>query len=641
MTEADSSSGFGVNLIAYIRAEMGLGTAARGVAHALESAGVPFNVLNFEHLNPSLHRDESWKHKEVNFSSYDFTILAVNPDNIFNAKARVQKRFVRDRYTIGYWFWELPEIPDNWQSSFSLVDEVWAASRFIQDSISQKSPVPVFRVPVPIRLGPTDKFSRQSFSLPERQFLFLSMCDSHSHLARKNPLGVLRAFKKAFPGDNKGVGLVLKINNVNTVDADQETIGLIREEIEGCRNIYVLDSDMTRPEIDALLAVSDCFISLHRSEGFGLGPAEAMSLGKPVILTKWSGNTDYMTPNNSIGIDYQLVPVGKQYGPYRPDQLWADPDLKQAAFWMKRLVKDPELAKRIGMLGQETIKKEFSPEAVGKVIQQRLNYLHRAGLAWRTNKAKSGDPNVVAHLQSFAARGGISDAQHSNSAEVIPGQWSRLKIDLPWGLGDGSAPFRFDPVDRAGIVDLAAVTLRASATRDILWRANTRGGLDDLTIRGTALRLPHERLLRFLSYAEDPQVYLPHLTGDIFEEPLTLEILLRFDPAPQSIERALSGWNELAVFSNPTLPPEEVQPLPPIASSGTLSSPSASDDQITMVVYSAEESGYSEGRSTHVTYTAQRWSHLDIALELGLGTQAAPARSVDCDWFGRHRRHYD
>src|SRR6266480_740128 len=117
MTEADNSSGLGVNLIAYIRAEMGLGTAARGIAHALDSAQIPFNMLNFEHSNPALHRDESWKHKEAKSSSYDFTLFAINPDNLFNAKTRVHKKFVKDRYSIGYWFWELPEIPDNWQSS--------------------------------------------------------------------------------------------------------------------------------------------------------------------------------------------------------------------------------------------------------------------------------------------------------------------------------------------------------------------------------------------------------------------------------------------------------------------------------------------------------------------------------------------
>src|SRR5437762_4716613 len=176
--EGDNALGFGVNLIAYIRAEMGLGTAARGVARALEAAKVPFNILNFEHSNPSLHRDESWKHKEVTSSDYDFSILVINPDNLANARTRVQKKFARDRYAIGYWFWELPEIPDEWLPSFALVDEVWAASHFVQDSISRKSTVPVFRVPVPIQLGPADKFSRASFGLPENRFLFLSLADT-------------------------------------------------------------------------------------------------------------------------------------------------------------------------------------------------------------------------------------------------------------------------------------------------------------------------------------------------------------------------------------------------------------------------------------------------------------------------------
>jgi glycosyltransferase involved in cell wall biosynthesis len=372
--DADSTP-LGVNLIAYIRAEMGLGTAARGLAMALESAQVPFNVINFEYLNPAQHRDTTWKHKEADSSSHDFTILAVNPDNIFNAKERAQKEFVKDRYTIGYWFWELPEIPEDWLPAFSLVDEVWVASRFVQEAVSLKSPVPVFRVPVPVQLGPTDKFSRATFSLPERQFLFLSMSDTHSQLARKNPLGVVRAFKRAFPAASQNVGLILKINNFGSVYADQEAIGLIREEIKDCRNIYLLDCDLTRAEVDSLLAVSDCFISLHRSEGFGLGPAEAMSLGKPVVLTNWSGNTDYMTLHNSIGIDYSLIPVGQPYGPYEPDQLWADPDLDQAAFWMKQLAEDPALGKRIGMLAQETIRNEFSPAAVGNLIRKRLHYL--------------------------------------------------------------------------------------------------------------------------------------------------------------------------------------------------------------------------------------------------------------------------
>ena len=380
----DNSISPGVNLIAYIRAEMGLGTAARGLALAMESARIPFNVINFEYQNPSLHRDTGWQHKEVDSSAHDFTILAVNPDNIFNARDRVLKEFVRAQYTIGYWFWELPDFPDAWLPAFSLVDEVWTASRFVQDSLSMKSPVPVWRVPMAIRLGPADKFSRASFSLPQRQFLFLSMSDTHSTLERKNPLGVVHAFKQAFSGNNRRVGLVLKISNADSPFVDSEAMAQIREEIKDYRNIYLLDREMTRAEIDSLLAVCDCFVSLHRSEGFGLGPAEAMSLGKPVILTNWSGNTDYMTLDNSIGIDYQLIPVGKVYGHYQPDQIWADPDLEQAAYWMKHVAQDDQLAARMGLLGQETIKEKFSPEAAGKLIERRLHYLRTTVLSQRS-----------------------------------------------------------------------------------------------------------------------------------------------------------------------------------------------------------------------------------------------------------------
>src|SRR2546421_4991068 len=252
MLDGDNSE-LGVNLIAYIRAEMGLGTAARGLASALEAAKIPFNILNFEHSNPGLHRDMTWRYKEVDRSTYDFTVLAINPDNLANAKIRTQDKFVRDRYTIGYWFWELPDIPESWIESFPLVDEIWTGSRFVQDAISLKSPVPVFRLPVAVRVNPPDTFSRKDFGLPEKAFLFLSMADAHSELARKNPLGAIRAFKRAFPANAPNAGLVVKISNSNTIHADNEMMELIREQVRGRQNIHLLDRDMTRAGIYVLL----------------------------------------------------------------------------------------------------------------------------------------------------------------------------------------------------------------------------------------------------------------------------------------------------------------------------------------------------------------------------------------------------
>lgn len=175
------------------------------------------------------------------------------------------------------------------------------------------------------------------------------------------------------------------------------------------------------------------------------------------------------------------------------------------------------------------------------------HYTRMAAEVESSAKAQPNKPEVRESstcLQSFPSRNGAPCAEYSSTIEVVPGRWCRLKMDLPWGIGDGSAPLRFDPADRPGVVDIAAVSIRSRATGEVLWRANTRGGLENLVIRGTGLRLPHSRLLRLLSYAEDPQIYLPHLKGEVFQEPLGLEVLLRLDTAADSIERAVVAWNE-------------------------------------------------------------------------------------------------
>ena len=198
------------------------------------------------------------------------------------------------------------------------------------------------------------------------------MCDTGSVFERKNPLGAIAAFKKAFARDDPNVALVLKISGPPTRPPQWD---LIEEHVQGCENIQLIDRVLTPAEVSSLLSVTDCLISLHRSEGFGLVPAEFMSLGKPVIATKWSGNTDYMTTDNSFGVDYRLVELEKNYGPYEAGQHWADPDIDQAAHWMKKVSEDPELAQRVGKAGQQTIQASFSPHAVGEIIRKRLSYI--------------------------------------------------------------------------------------------------------------------------------------------------------------------------------------------------------------------------------------------------------------------------
>ena len=258
---------------------------------------------------------------------------------------------------------------------------------------------------------------------------------------------------------------------------------------------------------------------------------------------------------NGIVLLHDVTAREKGFG---VDKLWREIATPRASFlfefgnglgvWRRTPVskRDPPFLRRL-FLADSKEKRAISNEYATMASAVELS------ASPQPEKAEERAPSI--RLETFAARGSAPCPEYSSNIEVAPGRWCRLKIDLPWGLGDGSAPLRFDPADRPGLIDVAAVSLRSSATGEILWRADKRGGLEDLAIHGTALRLPHPQLLRLLSYADDPQVYLPHLTDDVFQEPLTLEILLRFDAGLESIERAITAWKEAAIPSVPSPSP--------------------------------------------------------------------------------------
>ena len=359
----------GINLLGFTGSYMSGGVVARGIAAALDSAGIPFNIINLGAGSPSLNVDATWSHREVAKSGYDISIIQERPGDFPNLRKTLPHQAFGDCYVIGYWFWELPELPEEWLREFRSVNEIWVASSFLQQAFSLKSPLPVVCIPPVIQPEPAPHLQREYFGLQSRRFLFLTIADTWSVMERKNPLGVVQAYKMAGLDKDASVGLVIKINNP---DPSMPQWQALMAEISGCENVYIIDRAMTAEEAASLIAVTDCFVSLHRSEGFGLGPAEAMSLGKPAILTNWSANTDYMTTDNSIPIDYELVKLGQDFGPYKAHHQWAEPDLEQAAYWMKRIAHEPELAGRIGAKGQETIRSMYSLPVVARLIQKRL-----------------------------------------------------------------------------------------------------------------------------------------------------------------------------------------------------------------------------------------------------------------------------
>jgi GT2 family glycosyltransferase len=360
-------NGSGINLIGYIRAEMGLGEAARGYAGALSEADVPFAVIDYSADNPARMGDDSWLHKVSPEAPYDTNLILVNANLIPAAVSALPQEFTAGRYTIGSWAWEMPEFPDEWLEAFTVVNEVWAPSSFVRDAVSRKSPVPVIHIPYAVR-SPTGPFlERDELSMPSGGYQFLTMYDVHSVRERKNPDAAVRAFKSAFAPDDKRVVLIIKVNGRlgPTTDPTEEWTA-------GYDNIVVMDQPMSRHEVDSLMARIDCFVSLHRSEGFGLPIAEAMSHGKPVIATYWSGNVDFMAPHNSACIDYEMVTLDRDYGPYRTGQQWAEPDADQASRWMKRLAAEPGLGRTLGREARISVHSMLAPNAIGAAMARRL-----------------------------------------------------------------------------------------------------------------------------------------------------------------------------------------------------------------------------------------------------------------------------
>ncbi|QJD85120.1 glycosyltransferase family 4 protein [Cohnella herbarum] len=358
----------GINLIGYARSEMGIGESCRLAARTLQCSNIPFGILNYSGGNNSRKEDSTWKSKEIHSPIYPINLFHINADQMPLAYETLGSRWFANRLNIGYWHWELPDFPDEYAEGFRHLDEIWVPTSFVESSIAGKSPIPVIRIPHGVQVDVPDNIDRKSFGLPERKFLFLCMYDTFSYGPRKNPYSVLKAYRDSVTRFGLPAGLVIKMNN-----PQQSEIDNLKRDSEGLPNVWIIDRVLSRMEANALLNCADCYISLHRSEGFGLPLAEAMYLGKPVIGTHWSGNTDFMTTENSGAVRYRLTRIGQNLGPYKAHQLWAEPDVEHAMYLMRSAVYDAEWRKRIALNGQATIRDRFSPEAAGKAIRGRLS----------------------------------------------------------------------------------------------------------------------------------------------------------------------------------------------------------------------------------------------------------------------------
>lgn len=357
----------GVNLIGNICAESGLGQSCRLVASALDKTGFPLSIYKYEQLGAEGQGDHSWENRLSKELPYDVNLIHINPHELGLAFIQQDASVWNYRYNIGYWLWELEEFPDEWIPCFQCLDEIWAPSEFICNAIRKKTTLPVRCMPYYVDVHIGTIYERKHFGIPEDKFLYLMMYDQSSCMERKNPIGVLNAFKMVFEKENENVGLVIKINNPTPESRKQ-----IRSVLDGYTNVYLIEETLSRDEVNSLTKCVDVVVSLHRAEGFGLVLAEAMLLGTPTVATNWSSNTEFMNENVACMVDYELITIEKDMPPFKAGNRWADANLDQAAEYMKKLYEDKEYYEMIRKNAKEYAKEKLGMDQAAGRIRERL-----------------------------------------------------------------------------------------------------------------------------------------------------------------------------------------------------------------------------------------------------------------------------
>ncbi len=360
--------GYGVNVIGFLGSEKGVGQSVRRSIDCLQSAAVPVKLFHFrDHRSQNVYRgDMSLPMDHSVNSTFSMNLVHLNAIDVGQLDRTFLGQMFTNRINIGYWVWELDQFPRQFADQFRFFEEIWTPSRFCQNSIGAHSPVPVVCMPHPV----PDKYL--DFKPAKRKngpFTFFCSFDFDSGYERKNPEGVVQAFRSAFPKGTESVRLVIKCSRGEKFP---ELMERLKKKVGTEKRIQIVDSVLDSSQYLNLQAEADCCVSLHRAEGFGLNLLEAMALRKPVIGTNYSGSADFLSNQTGLPVQFKMTTMKDEFFPYPKGSRWADPDVEDAAEQMRFVFENPEKAEMLGKNAFNYVKENHSIEAISKQYFNRL-----------------------------------------------------------------------------------------------------------------------------------------------------------------------------------------------------------------------------------------------------------------------------
>jgi glycosyltransferase involved in cell wall biosynthesis len=361
----------GINLFGYHRSPIGLGSMTRGLSAAFREAGFPVaaNTVGNIAMDRDLYPGDFVRRWDPAFDTNVFVSYPHLHEMLLHSQPAHR---VNGRRNIAYLAWEQRDAHPAWANVYRDFDQVWALSSFAAESLSKALGRTVLPVPCALDLESLPKAgTRDDFDLPEERFVFLYIFDANSSVERKNPEGAIRAFARAFKPTER-VTLLLRASNATRLE-HRERLARLLATAPPTHDIRLLTGPLSRRHLMGLISAADCYVSLHRSEGFGYTCAEAMAYRRPVIATGYSGNLDFMDHDNSYLVRSREVEVEVPDGPFQRGSLWAEPDEEHAALLMRHVWQNPEEARLVGERARTAVADRLSVSTVAKVVAGALD----------------------------------------------------------------------------------------------------------------------------------------------------------------------------------------------------------------------------------------------------------------------------